>query len=486
MNDYCIASGYRHRLDPAYTEDTEDSRVVWQPDVYAVASVLADRYGARTIIDIGCGGAKKLGLLAGRFSVVGIDYGGNIEYCRATYPFGRWLTVDFDGEEAPALAEALRSLGPETLADAVVVCSDVIEHLVRPDGLLKVLADIAPAVRACLVSTPERERTHHPGHAGPPPNPCHVREWTLAEFRALLDRFGLPVMHAGLTASHNRGRPKSTILAVIDRNARPAAPPRQERPVTALLVTRDDADHVEGLVGRLHADGIRIHAIDLGSTDGTHELLVGQSAKLAALERIATPRVADDGKLDSFWHHAEDVAASCPGHWMLLLEGNQRAVPTGCGPSLRSALATVEASGFNAVSFTGLDFHPVDGGFGRTLDAEAYFGICSFARSTASRHLTRAWIQPDSHPVGLADTAGCAPLFIGRRDFPYRFLMKSYPKRRFLPADPWLPARIVHNASWGFPPGGLDLIDVHQPDFMDRYLTECVFGVGVLRHDFGL
>jgi hypothetical protein len=72
------------------------------------------------------------------------------------------------------------------------VCVEVIEHVERPDRLLaKLQAALAPGMPA-VISTPDRDRTHGPGHLGPPPNPQHAQEWTLDELRLLLADHGFP------------------------------------------------------------------------------------------------------------------------------------------------------------------------------------------------------------------------------------------------------------------------------------------------------
>src|SRR4029077_5069503 len=100
--------------------------------------------GARRILDFGCGTGGKLVALADRFEIVGIDYGPNIEMCRSTYDVGTWLVDDF---EAPGAVDV-------DAAGAVVVCSDVIEHLRRPEVLLeKLRAARDGGALAVLIST---------------------------------------------------------------------------------------------------------------------------------------------------------------------------------------------------------------------------------------------------------------------------------------------------------------------------------------------
>lgn len=201
-NDAAIRTDYRHRPSPEYFADTP-TRVIFQPDVYAHAADVAQALGATRIIDFGCGTAGKLMELAPRYEVVGIDYGPNIEVCRRTHPDGRWVEDDFD-VPGPVDIDA---------AGAVVVCSDVIEHVRDPDVLTaKLRATLEHGVRAVLISTPERELTRGLAHDGPPPNRAHVREWTIRELGAYLRRAGFAHGSAGLSRNNTRENVAHTIL----------------------------------------------------------------------------------------------------------------------------------------------------------------------------------------------------------------------------------------------------------------------------------
>lgn len=71
-----------------------------------------------------------------------------------------------------------------------MICSDVIEHIVNPDILVDYLLSLKS--KYYIISTPCRHiLCHHPKFSnhyktswnGPPINVCHVREWTMEEFK---------------------------------------------------------------------------------------------------------------------------------------------------------------------------------------------------------------------------------------------------------------------------------------------------------------
>lgn len=202
--DYCLPEGYRSRLEPEYFVD-EDYDGVWQPDVYPDTAAIAGRLGARRIIDVGCGTGEKLVALHLDFEIIGLDHGPNIEACRTRYDFGTWLDVDLDRDD---------SLGISDFTDSVLVCADVIEHLIYPEKLLGFLSDaLEHGAGAIVLSTPDRDLISEPGHLGPPRNPSHVREWTSGELERFMAASGL-VGHFGRTRTNDVIPALRTILAV--------------------------------------------------------------------------------------------------------------------------------------------------------------------------------------------------------------------------------------------------------------------------------
>ena len=145
---------------------------------------------------------------AGALDTIGIDFGSNIDECRRRYPTRTWTACDLDAPHHLPVA-------PADLARAVLVSADVIEHLVRPEHLLASLREALGWAPLLVVSTPERDLTRGIVDVGPPDNPCHVREWNLAEFACLLEHHGLAPARMGLTRSDDQYHATYTIMAVI-------------------------------------------------------------------------------------------------------------------------------------------------------------------------------------------------------------------------------------------------------------------------------
>lgn len=222
-----LPDGYEQRIPPDYFEDSDESGVTWQPDVYPEALTLARAHGRDVIIDLGAGRGSKLASLctdAPEVEMVGVDFGPNIEWCRQNHDFGTWIDADLETCADVAIPTDL-------IERSVIVCSDVLEHLVNPRSTMDLIVDLFALGAACAVlSTPARDRRVGADYLGMPRNRAHVREWTQEEFQAFVRSFPVDLVRADLTRSDDGGGGLTTQLLVIelstDRKAgdRPIAP----------------------------------------------------------------------------------------------------------------------------------------------------------------------------------------------------------------------------------------------------------------------
>jgi SAM-dependent methyltransferase len=153
---------------------------------------IAERVDGLRVADLACGEGYGSDVLAtAAAEVVGVDANpeahehARLRYRRPNLRFERGLVEAFDED-----------------CDAIVFLQ-TIEHVERPDELLERFAATAPV---SYVSTPNR-LTLAPAGAEKSDNPWHLREYTVAEFRALLapcfarvELYG--VFHAGKLRAH--------------------------------------------------------------------------------------------------------------------------------------------------------------------------------------------------------------------------------------------------------------------------------------------
>jgi len=144
----------------------------WYRRHVAVYEWIAARCEGRRVADLACGEGYGSSLLAGTAAdVIGGDANPDaFEHARARY-----------GRPGLRFEQALVEEFSEP-RDAIVFLQ-TIEHIHEPQALLRHFAEVAPV---SYVSTPNRLTLAPPG-AEKSGNPWHLREYTLAEYRELLE-----------------------------------------------------------------------------------------------------------------------------------------------------------------------------------------------------------------------------------------------------------------------------------------------------------
>lgn len=161
MKTYFIKEGYTIRPNNMFYNDT-NMKDEWQKEVYEYAKKIFVANNLKSVWDIGTGSAYKLLKNFSEYDTLGTDLTPTVDWLRKTYPDRKWSDSFevFHGYD-------------------MIICSDVIEHIVDPDLLLDTIEQAKP--KFVVFSTPERMLFQR-GHDGPPDNICHVREWTFSEF----------------------------------------------------------------------------------------------------------------------------------------------------------------------------------------------------------------------------------------------------------------------------------------------------------------
>lgn len=425
VSEFHIKSGYASRTEAVYFDERpySQSEIVHQPDAYTLAGYLAKRIGADTIIDVGCGSARKLMTLDG-FRKVGVDFGLNLDHCKRSFPDETWLEADLECARDLAIDD-------DTIARSVVICADVIEQLVDPTCLLALLSRLGERACAVIVTTPERDLVRGVDDMGPPANPAHIREWSLGEFEGLLRTSGLEPTFIGLTVNNNQNLEKKTILAIADRCGpiRALAVPDDFRPL-ALIATYNDRDIVLQTTAKLLDDGIDVHVLDNWSDDGTFEMLqaMGTARRGLVVERFPEASPARYYEWAAILDMKDRIAQRHSGRWIIHQDSDEiRGAPWPMG-SLREGIYVADRMGFNAIDFTVCDFRPVDDRFSEGADPETAMLHFEFGKRPGHFVQTKAWRQ-GGQSVGLSASGGHQAKFEDRRIFPYKFVLKHYPLR---------------------------------------------------------
>lgn len=493
--DYCIKPGYMHRAAASYFEDAiaSSSGVIHQPDVYPFAAHIARGFGCTHILDIGCGRARKLVALHPEFQIVGIDFGSNLKYCKQTYHFGTWIEHDLETIMSLDLPEAI-------LRKTLIVCSDVIEHLSHPEGLLQTLSRFLQFAPVAILSTPDRDLVRGRDDLGPPANVAHVREWNSAELASLLARAGTTVGFLGLTNNNDHDLEKTTILAVLHNQAfpKPAKAPDDFR-VTAIMTAFNEADIIHPSIAHLVSQGVRTHVIDNWSSDETETSL----KPLLDTGMVTYERFPPDGPSEFYeWRtllaRVEEVARGLDADWVIHHDVDELRESPWEGVSLRDGLFFADAMGFNAVDHTVIEFRPVNDTFIAGTDFSSHFRFWEFARRPGHFQQVKAW-KNINKVVDLKSSGGHGAEIQDRRVFPYKFLLRHYPVRsrahgrrkvfqervgRYSPEEKRAGWHVQYDslaADHEFIVDRSTLTEYSAADFFRRYLVERLSGVGILR-----
>ena len=195
MKNYCIKNGYkssdksiindRKRMELYWNNERILSNSAFQWGVYKYAFNLIREKKLKTVLDLGCGAGVKLNKIITRITsnIIGIDKEEAVEYCKSTYKLGRYYVDDF---EMPSLV----------LSENIdlIICADVIEHLLNPDAILNYIKKYSNKKTYILFSTPERDLLRGQD-CMESSKPEHIREWNSKEFKHYLENSGFHILH---------------------------------------------------------------------------------------------------------------------------------------------------------------------------------------------------------------------------------------------------------------------------------------------------
>lgn len=216
QDSYCIRDDYEPRTTAETIEEAPGdywtnrrrrAAAQFQYDVYSrVAKVLRGRpRGRRAVVDVGCGYPWKANALLKPVAdrVVAMDQPSLAEIVEKEFPSLEFRSINLENPDRN-----------DSRFD-VVLCADVIEHLLNPDECLEFLRSHQASDGLIVLSTPER-RVLRGADCLYSPKPEHVREWTREEFSSYLVSRGFEVLDHQLLPEKRlplwlRALPKSLI-----------------------------------------------------------------------------------------------------------------------------------------------------------------------------------------------------------------------------------------------------------------------------------
>jgi SAM-dependent methyltransferase len=173
-------NNYLSNLNPTHHNDSEYTDTS-QKEVYMFCADFMKQNSLKSVVDVGCGSGYKLIKYLSEFDTIGIETEPCFSLLKQKYPERNWI---ISGESEKSFNNDVSISNTD-----LVICSDVIEHILDPDILLEYL--ISLNAKYYVISTPCREilcknqrysNVYNHTWSGPPLNTSHVREWTMTEF----------------------------------------------------------------------------------------------------------------------------------------------------------------------------------------------------------------------------------------------------------------------------------------------------------------
>jgi len=158
----------------------------YQYYTYLICRKLTKKFKLKSILDVGCRDANKLMKLI--YPICNEVYGVDkekyfIDLCKKKYKNPNFFVDDV---ENPKLKINKKF--------ELIICSDIIEHLINPDKLIDYVKKYANINSIVVVSTPERDLRY--GKSCNKPNlEGHIREWNSTEFKNYLENMGFEIIY---------------------------------------------------------------------------------------------------------------------------------------------------------------------------------------------------------------------------------------------------------------------------------------------------
>jgi len=194
-DNYFIKEGYIPQ-DKNYTLSEESEEKYWteeriklshyfQYSVYDLARRKIKELKLKSVLDVGCGCGTKLYKLIYPLTtdITGIDQKHAIDICKRIFENkGVFLKANLEKTDLQLKRKY-----------DLIICSDVIEHLIEPNNILEFIRTHSHEKTIILLSTPERDNLR--GKDCLRSNkPEHVREWNKSEFAQYIESRGFKII----------------------------------------------------------------------------------------------------------------------------------------------------------------------------------------------------------------------------------------------------------------------------------------------------
>jgi glycosyltransferase involved in cell wall biosynthesis len=254
-----------------------------------------------------------------------------------------------------------------------------------------------------------------------------LNRWNLDGIMKLCEWGGVKVAFGGTSLSVESSR--TAVVIAENNHAVRRVPAPEEFRVLAVMTAYNEGDVIRFSLQKLISQGIDVYLIDNWSDDNTIvEAERFLNSGLIAIERY--PPTGPSGRYpwQGLLERVSDIATKADTDWTIHHDADEVRKSPWRNMSLRDGLYHVDRCGFNAVDHSVITFSPTDNSFVAGTDFERHLKMFRFGTSpTDLVPQVKAWknigIKPDPHEGGHDFR------FLGRRVYPFNFLIKHYPIR---------------------------------------------------------
>jgi len=207
-------------------------------------------------------------------------------------------------------------------------------------------------------------------------------------------------------------------------------PTRPEPRVVAIVAAYNEADVIDAVLDDLIRQRVEVYFIDNRSTDDTFERAEARVGRgVIGVERFPA-EAADIPAFDwaALLRRKEELATELDADWFIHHDADEFREAPWENVDLRSAIARVDAAGYNAIDFAVFNFRPEDDRFVPGSDVRS--SLRRYERSDWwDSYQIKCWKRLPGIRPDLVSKGGHEALFPGRAVFPLRFLLLHFPIR---------------------------------------------------------
>lgn len=413
----------RHGLNKYLDETSCLDGLVYQPSVYMLARHLAERTGAKYIIDIGARKGQECLAYCKGFKIIVLECDAHINIFRK----------GMSGNETYDIEKKMPRLPIDILRKSIVISANVIQHVVNLEAYLDRMAYYSAHSPFVLISSPDRSRVKEGRDSSGVSCNKSIREWTVDELHALLSDYRFSNLRTCYTVNSNIDKNKSAILSISGQHnpTRNAVKTLKKPSVLAIFTMYNEEDIIEHSIRNVLNQGVDVHIIDNASTDNSASI-VREMIKEFGSDRVMIESFSEEEntifELHKLLVRVDQVAKDSSYQWIIHHDSDEIRKAPFNDLTIRDVIAHADSLGYNTIDFTLLDFRPTKGNYHSKSNPEEFIRYFEYGEKSGALPHLKCW-KNDHKSVYLWEWGGHQIYKTDQKVYPLKCLIKHYPLR---------------------------------------------------------